>query len=72
MKLFLHAACAEGGGGGGGGGRVVLQAPGGGVSFQMQPNFPVSNKHGKCAFGALGPAPARAAAARPVVLSSAL
>lgn len=67
MRLFLRAACAEGGGG-----RVVLQAPGGGVTFQMQPSFPVSNKHGKCAFEALGPAPTRAAAACPVVLSSAL
>lgn len=69
MRLFLRAACAEGGGGGG---RGVLQAPGGHVSFQMRLSFPVSNKHGKCAFGALGPAPARVAAACPVALSSAL
>lgn len=63
MRLFWTAACAEGGGDG----RDVLQAPGGCVSFLTQLSFPVSNKHGKCAFGALGPAPAH-----PVALSSAL
>lgn len=42
------------------------------MSFQTQLSFPVSDKHGKRAFGALGPAPARVAAARPVALSSAL
>lgn len=69
MRLSLRAACAEAGGGGGSG---VLQVPGGCVSFQMQLSFPVSSKHGKCAFRDLGPAPARMAAARPVALSSAL
>lgn len=69
MRLFLTAACAEGGGDGG---RDVLQAPGGCVSFLTQLSFPVSNEHGKCAFGDLGPAPAHMAAAHPVALSSAL
>lgn len=63
MRLFWTTACT----GGGGDGRDVLQAPGGFVSFLMQLSFPVSNKHGKCAFGALGPAPDY-----PVALSSAL
>jgi len=69
MRLFLHAACAEGGGGGG---RGVLLAPRGCVSFQTQLSFPVSNKLGKFGFGALGPAPAHLATAHPVALSSAL
>lgn len=42
------------------------------MSFLTQLSFPVSKKHGKCAFGALGPAPAHMAAAHPVALSSAL
>lgn len=42
------------------------------MSFLTQLSFPVSNKHGKCAFGALGPAPTQMAGAHPVALSSAL
>lgn len=42
------------------------------MSFLMQLSFPVSNNHGKCASGALGPAPTHMAATHPVALSSAL
>lgn len=42
------------------------------MSFLTQLSFPVSNKHGKCAFGALGPAPGHTAATHPAALSSAL
>lgn len=66
----MRAACAEGGGGGGRG--AFSRFLGGRVCFQMQPSSLVSNKHGKCAFGAVAPAPAHVAAARPVALSSAL
>lgn len=68
MRLLLRAA--EGGGGGGRG--LLSRFPRGRMCFQMQSSFLVSKKHGKCAFGALAADPAHTAAARPVMLSSAL